>query len=202
MSASAASPASVGAGSAKAGTRPSGGPAGRPAQPPIVEVVLDAEDAVAQPPTPSPAAGTTRAKAPGSSPASNAAAAASSKASKSAAAKPGAKAPATPAAAAAAPPPPRTRAKLRFLVPSFATQPGQHLAVVGHCPELGFWDLSKALVLAWGEGHRWSGEVEVDYKGAQNTEFKVRACVFVLTCVGAGGNCKIRDREARRRGKG
>lgn len=36
---------------------------------------------------------------------------------------------------------------------------GQNLYIVGSLPQLGGWDLSKALPLSWHPGHRWSAEV-------------------------------------------
>ncbi|EFJ50769.1 hypothetical protein VOLCADRAFT_88626 [Volvox carteri f. nagariensis] len=70
------------------------------------------------------------------------------------------------------PSPPRT-VRLHFLVPSFASQPGQQLVVVGSCERLGRWQPGKGLALQWGEGHRWSGEVVLEVQQAHGTEFKV-----------------------------
>ena len=66
-------------------------------------------------------------------------------------------APASKAAHAAAKEAPRVL--VGFSVPGCALALGEHLRVVGSCPELGGWDPAAAPPLAWHEGHRWAGEV-------------------------------------------
>ncbi|GFR46510.1 hypothetical protein Agub_g8093, partial [Astrephomene gubernaculifera] len=68
--------------------------------------------------------------------------------------------------------------RLCFTVPSFATQPGQQLVVVGGCERLGRWRPADGLLLTWHEGHRWRGEVELQREegerlGKEGLEFKV-----------------------------
>jgi hypothetical protein len=73
--------------------------------------------------------------------------------------EPPASGPAEPAEATATP------VTLRFLVPLFATQLGQRLAVVGSLPALGGWQPREGVLLDWAEGHRWRGEVTLEVGG-------------------------------------
>lgn len=68
--------------------------------------------------------------------------------------------------------------RLRFTVPSFATQPGQQLVIVGSCAQLGAWNAAQGLSLKWHEGHQWDGFLELQQQEVQvleTLEFKVRA---------------------------
>ncbi|GLC54697.1 hypothetical protein PLESTB_000896500 [Pleodorina starrii] len=86
----------------------------------------------------------------------------------------GAALPASAAASTAGPGSSPPRPRLRFLVPSFTTQPGQYLVVVGGCVSLGRWQPGRGLALRWSEGHRWSGELEGEAaEEARGAEFKV-----------------------------
>ena len=41
---------------------------------------------------------------------------------------------------------------------------GQEVYIVGSSPELGEWQLSKALKLKWSEGHIWKKRINVTYR--------------------------------------
>jgi hypothetical protein len=42
------------------------------------------------------------------------------------------------------------------------TQFGENVVLVGSAPSLGGWDVSKALTLAWTDGHVWRGSVALE----------------------------------------
>lgn len=46
-----------------------------------------------------------------------------------------------------------------FTVPDCRLAFGEHLRVVGGCPELGGWDVAAAPALVWHEGDRWAADV-------------------------------------------
>ncbi|GAX85202.1 hypothetical protein CEUSTIGMA_g12622.t1 [Chlamydomonas eustigma] len=64
-------------------------------------------------------------------------------------------------------------ALIRFVVPEFVTAPGQVLAIVGSGPALGNWDANRALRMAWMEGHKWVGTVQLDAGWHGALEFKL-----------------------------
>lgn len=80
------------------------------------------------------------------------------------------KAPAAAAAPAAAttadmpaPPPPLPElqpVRVRFSF-RFETQPGERLWMLGDAPELGSWDMARAVRLRWSKGHVWAAELEL-----------------------------------------
>ena len=49
--------------------------------------------------------------------------------------------------------------KVDFTVNGFVTSAGQDLYVVGNVPELGSWDVAKAVKLNWVDSDTWSGPV-------------------------------------------
>jgi hypothetical protein len=67
---------------------------------------------------------------------------------------------------------------LRFTVPEFVTHMGASLAIVGGVPELGSWDASKALRLAWAPGNRWSADVDMPAGWTGTMEYKVRTLLY------------------------
>ncbi len=71
--------------------------------------------------------------------------------------------------------------RLLFTVPSFATQPGQQLVVVGSCAQLGAWNAAQGLSLKWHEGHQWNGVLELQQEELQlleTLEFKVNTNTY------------------------
>ncbi|HEX5719946.1 MAG TPA: CBM20 domain-containing protein [Thermoanaerobaculia bacterium] len=49
--------------------------------------------------------------------------------------------------------------RVDFTVNNYVTSPGQDLYVVGNVPELGNWDVTKAVKLNWMDSDTWSGPV-------------------------------------------
>ena len=52
-------------------------------------------------------------------------------------------------------------ARVSFCVPACRLAFGEHLRVVGSCPELGGWDAGAAPMLDWSEGDCWVGAVSL-----------------------------------------
>ena len=49
--------------------------------------------------------------------------------------------------------------RVAFAAPACHLQFGEHLRVVGSCPQLGGWDPAAAPALEWGEGDTWTGSL-------------------------------------------
>ncbi|HEX4955970.1 MAG TPA: carbohydrate-binding module family 20 domain-containing protein [Thermoanaerobaculia bacterium] len=62
--------------------------------------------------------------------------------------------------------------RVDFTVNGFVTQPGQDLYVVGNKPELGNWDVTKAVRLNWVDTDTWSGPVFFTGSKGQTIEYK------------------------------
>lgn len=61
----------------------------------------------------------------------------------------------------------------------FRVEFGQHICVVGGCPELGNWILADAVSLTWSDGDMWNATVELPAGAVVEYKYVV---------VGAGGH--------------
>jgi cyclomaltodextrin glucanotransferase len=68
----------------------------------------------------------------------------------------------------------RIKAKtiVRVQLNSVQTQPGERVAVIGDCPELGNWDLSKAYPLEYINTNTWFGEIPFDESAGKLISYK------------------------------
>jgi cyclomaltodextrin glucanotransferase len=64
------------------------------------------------------------------------------------------------------------KALARILVNGAPTNPGDRLAVIGDCPELGCWDLSQAIELECINTNTWFGEIPFDPSAGQTIGYK------------------------------
>ncbi|BAC88314.1 cyclomaltodextrin glucanotransferase [Gloeobacter violaceus PCC 7421] len=68
--------------------------------------------------------------------------------------------------------PVRGREIVRIQVNGFRTQPGEVVAVIGDCPELGDWDLSRAFRLEYINDNTWFGEIPFNKSANQIVAYK------------------------------
>lgn len=66
---------------------------------------------------------------------------------------------------------------LSMLISSMQIEYGQRFKIVGNQPQLGDWDVSKAIALKWHDGDLWAANVELPV--GVDIEFKV-CCLLVL----------------------
>ncbi len=68
----------------------------------------------------------------------------------------------------------RVKAKtiVRAQLNSVKTQPGERIAVIGDCPELGNWDISKAYPLEYINTNTWFGEIPFDESAGKLIAYK------------------------------
>jgi len=72
--------------------------------------------------------------------------------------------------------PVRGKTVIRIQVNGAPTQPGDRLAVIGDCPELGMWDLSKACELECVNSNTWFGELA--FEGSAGTAIGYKYVIF------------------------
>ena len=75
------------------------------------------------------------------------------------------------------PVPARAQLELSFLLNGFKSAYGQRVKVTGNCPELGNWDLQKALPLEYITDNLWLGDLQVKASAGKLIAYK-----FVVTC--------------------
>lgn len=68
--------------------------------------------------------------------------------------------------------PVRARTVIRVQVNGAPTQPGDRLAVIGDCPELGQWDLSQAIDLECVNSNTWFGEIPFNESSGKAIGYK------------------------------
>jgi cyclomaltodextrin glucanotransferase len=64
------------------------------------------------------------------------------------------------------------KALAMILVNGAPTKPGDRLAVIGDCPELGCWDLERAIELECVNPNTWFGEIPFDPSAGQTVSYK------------------------------
>ncbi len=87
------------------------------------------------------------------------------------------------------------RAVTLFQLNGCPTQPGEGVAVVGGCPELGDWDESRAFRLEYINGNTWQGGLALDESAGKQITYK-----YMVIRENAGAELPLREnRTARRR---
>ena len=62
---------------------------------------------------------------------------------------------------------------VRLQVNGIATQPGDKIVVIGDCPELGCWDISKAVALEYVNHNTWFGEIAFNESAGKSISYKL-----------------------------
>jgi cyclomaltodextrin glucanotransferase len=83
---------------------------------------------------------------------------------------------------------------VRVQVNGAPTQPGDRLAVIGDCPELGRWDLREAHDLECVNGNTWFGEIPFEESTGRPVGYK-----FVIFPAGENSAPRRENRLVRRR---
>jgi cyclomaltodextrin glucanotransferase len=65
------------------------------------------------------------------------------------------------------------KAVVRLQVNGFITHPGDKIALIGDCPELGQWDLSKAIPLEYVNTNTWFGELAFNESAGKSIAYKL-----------------------------
>ncbi|MCX5792711.1 MAG: alpha-amylase family glycosyl hydrolase [Elusimicrobia bacterium] len=87
------------------------------------------------------------------------------------------------------PQPPPADLELTFLLNGFKSSYGQNVKVTGNCPELGGWDVKKAVPLEYINDNLWLGDLAIEASAGQTIAYK-----FVVT--NADGTVQYEDRPA------
>jgi cyclomaltodextrin glucanotransferase len=90
--------------------------------------------------------------------------------------------------------PSRGEAVTVFQVNACPTAPGEIVSVIGNCPELGEWDVSRAVRLEYINGNTWQGGVAFDQTAGKQVTYK-----YMLVREDAGHEPPRRENRTTRR---